>query len=441
MALQQLQAAGALRRAPDDAFGRLRAEAPPLADGALHAIGRQADQRREHKRDQLARIVDYAETSACRRRTLLDHFGDSGPADAPLCCDNCLAETETVEAETVRPAETQSERAALIVLDSLTHLEWGIGSGKLAQLLKGSSAKDMGLYSHARNFGKFHALRLSEIESLIGQLLDANYIKQVGGGRPTLALTSKGEGALMARAAIRVDLRPVRPAAAQRAQARAAAGATVVLSGEMLAGGLSPEQIAAERGLTVGTIYSHLAQLITEGQVDVAAVVPAELQAQIRAAIEAVGSAEFLAPIKSRLPEEIQYDVIRCVANAWKRDKGGVGTGSDRASLVHAWGESGALEHVPELVAALTDTDGNVRRLAASALGKLRASAAVEPLCALLANEPGPQVRQYVIKALRVIGDPRARWALERMAADADEMDYNRESARSALEALPERAG
>ena len=322
VALQQLQAAGALRRAPDDAFGRLRAEALPLPDGALQTIGRQADERREHKRDQLARMVDYAETSACRRRTLLDHFGDSGPAEAPLCCDNCLAAAETVEEVEARPAETQSERAALIVLDSLAHLEWGIGSGKLAQLLKGSTAKEMAMYSRARNFGKFGALRLTEIESLIGQLLDANYIKQVGGGRPTLTLTSKGQSALLARAAIRVDLRPVRPAAAQRAQARAAAGATVVLSGQMLAGGFSPEQIAAERGLTVGTVYSHLAQLITEGQVEVAAVVPADLRAQITAAIEAVGSAEFLAPIKSRLPEEIEYDVIRCVANAWKREHG-----------------------------------------------------------------------------------------------------------------------
>jgi len=324
------------------------------------------------------------------------------------------------------------------VLDSVAHLEWGIGSGKLAQLLKGSSAKDMAMYRSARNFGKFGALRLTEIESLIGQLLDANYIKQVGGGRPTLALTSKCQSALLARAAIRVDLRPVRPAAAQRAQARAAAGATVVLSGQMLASGRSPEQIAAERGLTTGTIYSHLAQLITEGQVEVAAVLPDALRAQINAAIEAVGSAEFLAPIKARLPEEIEYDVIRCVANAWKLTHSTPATGQDLGSQVHAWGDSGALEHVPDLIAALGNADGNVRRLAASALGKLRASEAVAPLCALLEHEPGPQVRQYAIKALRVIGDAGARAALERIAADPDEIEYNRDGARLALGALGE---
>jgi len=324
VALQQLQAAGALRRLPDDAYGRLRAEPQPLSESALQTIARQVAVRRDHKRDQLARMIDFAETDACRRRTLLDHFGDGGPADAPLCCDNCLAKDEAVEDEgPARPAESQAERAALIVLDTLVHLKWGVGGGKLAQVLKGSSAKDMEFYKGTRNFGKFSALHLTDIEGLIGQLLDAGYIKQVGGGRPTINLTPKGQNALEARSAIRVHLRTARPAAAQRAQANAAAGATVLVSGQMLASGLTPEQIAAERGLTIGTIYSHLAQLIAEGQVTVNAVVPAAEQAQIRSAIEQVGSAAFLAPIKALLPAQMDYGVIRCVAEAWKREQVG----------------------------------------------------------------------------------------------------------------------
>ena len=322
VALQQLQAAGALKRLPDDAYGRLRAQPQPLSDSALQTIARQVAVRRDHKRDQLARMVDFAQTDACRRRTLLDHFGDSGPAEAALCCDNCLAKDEVVEDEgPARPAESQAERAALIVLDTLAHLEWGVGGGKLAQLLKGSTAKDMGPYKGARNFGKFAALHLTDIEGLIGQLLDGGYLKQAGGGRPTLNLTPKGQRVLEARSAIRVQLRPVRPAAAQRAQARAAAGATVFLTGDMLARGQTPEQIAAERGLTVGTVYSHLAQLIADGQADVNAVVPAARQGQIRAAIEQAGSAAFLAPIKALLPPEIDYSEIRCVVEALRREQ------------------------------------------------------------------------------------------------------------------------
>ena len=74
--------------------------------------------------------------------------------------------------------------------------------------------------------------------------------------------------------------------------------------------------------------------------------------------------------------------------------------GPERAAQVHALGESGAFENVPDLIAALSDSNGNVRRLAASALGKLKSLDAVEPLLKLLENETGPQVRQYTIKAL-----------------------------------------
>lgn len=89
-----------------------------------------------------------------------------------------------------------------------------------------------------------------------------------------------------------------------------------------MAEGKTPDVIAAERGLAIGTIYSHLAQLIAGGQVNINRVVPQALQNQIRAAINAVGSAQYLAPIKARLPEDIDYNLIRCVTNAWLFEHG-----------------------------------------------------------------------------------------------------------------------
>ncbi|MEK6574774.1 MAG: RecQ family ATP-dependent DNA helicase [Chloroflexota bacterium] len=441
VALEQLEAAHAIRRAPDEAYGLLRVETLPLSEQALQAVARQVAARREHKRRQLAIIVDYAETNGCRRRAILDHFGDRESADAPLCCDNCLSR---VEAETAsRRAETQSERAALIVLDTIAHLKWEVGKGKLAQILKGSSVKEMALYKQARNFGKFAALRLAEIESLVAQLIDAGYLKQVGSRLPTLKLTPRGDAALKARAAIDVNLRPVSPTESQRLKAQTEAGSTVALTGQMFARGLTPEQIAAERGLTESTIYSHLARLITDGKVSIDAVVPTDMQKQIRAEIEAVGSVEQLSAIKMRLPESIDYGVIRCVANAWLLEHASsspapatAADGKDRARRVVELGESGDQTHIPELVEALNDLDGNVRRLAASALGKLRATAATESLLALLDKEPLPQVRQYALKALGLIGDERARPKLEAIANDPNEIAYNRAVAHNALKQL-----
>ena len=432
---------GAVQREPDEAFGVMRVEVLPLNEAQLQAVAAQVQKRREHKYRQLEVMIDYAETNTCRRRSILQHFGDTGSADAPLCCDNCLVQTETAETPRNQSDLTQAERAALIVLDTLKHLKWPIGKTKLAQLLKGSAAKDMQRfeYDQARNYGKFAALKKYEIEALIDQLIESGYVKQVGSERPTLKLTPRGEGALHTRSAIRVELRHIAPSATQRVKAAQEAGGTIALTGQLLARGLTPDQIAAERGLTTGTIYSHLAQFIAQGQVDVNAVVDAEVQQQIRAAIEAAGSVQYLAPIKQRLPEEIDYNVIRCVANAWSIEHGEKPAtlprkdGQELAAQVCEWGESGNREHIRDLIAALGSDNGNVRRLTASALGKLKAVEAVEPLLALLAQESGPQVRQYTIKALGQIGAERAKDALEQIARNSREMDYNRLAAKTAL--------
>jgi phosphoribosylpyrophosphate synthetase len=60
----------------------------------------------------------------------------------------------------------------------------------------------------------------------------------------------------------------------------------------------------------------------------------------------------------------------------------------------------------------------------------------VTPLLALLEKEQKPQVRQYAVKALGKIGDPRARPMLRQIADDEDERYYTRDSARAALKRL-----
>jgi len=105
----------------------------------------------------------------------------------------------------------------------------------------------------------------------------------------------------------------------------------------------------------------------------------------------------------------------------------------DRAANIHSLGVTGTVEDVPEIINALKDPSGNVRRLAASALGKLKSCEAVEPLLVLLDVETKPQVRQYSIIALGKIGDGRARPTLEIIVNDSSETEYNRKSARTAL--------
>jgi hypothetical protein len=257
-------------------------------------------------------------------------------------------------------------------------------------------------------------------------------------------LTPKGRQALAQREVIAIHVPGRhRPERAQQKREVREAGGTVAYTEQLFRQGRTPEEIAAHRELRVSTIYGHLAKLIAAGRVGVEEVVPREVQAQVREAIARVGSTTALSPIKALLPEDISYNVIRCVVAAWEREHLGAARAEESVESVTQltrrivdWGKQRKRAHVPDLITALSHKNGNVRRLAASALGKIGDARAVEPLIALLEQEEKPQVRQYAIKALGRIGDERARPALERILTDPQEKEYNLRAARRALSRL-----
>ncbi|MEA3459418.1 MAG: RecQ family ATP-dependent DNA helicase, partial [Chloroflexota bacterium] len=296
----------------------------------LRVTAAEVEARRAHKRRQLACMVAYAEADTCRRRLILDHFGDKGPADAPICCDNCLA------ALARRPAALPADRAAiealppeariaLGVLDMVRRLPWPVGRGTVARILKGSRAKAIieGGYDRCSPYyGRLADMSIQEIKGLVGQLVAGGYLKVVGGERPVMRPTPQGREALAQRASIPLRLpRKHRPEAVQRRREEREAGGTVAYTGELLAQGLSPARIAAHRGLKESAIYKHLAQLIAAGVVEVDAVVPRKVQERVRTAIQRVGSTQALSPIKALLPDDLSYGVIRCVVAAWEREQ------------------------------------------------------------------------------------------------------------------------
>lgn len=79
----------------------------------------------------------------------------------------------------------------------------------------------------------------------------------------------------------------------------------------------------------------------------------------------------------------------------------------NRAHVAYLLGESKNPAFVEILCKATKDPDGNVRRMAASALGKIGDMHAIDALICLLYDDK-PQVRQYTIKALEDIGNEKA---------------------------------
>ena len=73
----------------------------------------------------------------------------------------------------------------------------------------------------------------------------------------------------------------------------------------------TPEEIARERSLTLGTILGHLARYIKSGEVNIDDLVPPEHQKIIASVISKTGSAEGTTPIKNLCPPDVTYDEIR----------------------------------------------------------------------------------------------------------------------------------
>jgi len=445
--LAELERIGALEHLGDDNV-RMLLKRGAWNPAAVQQAAARSKEHVRHRSEQLDHMIAYAESNACRRRIILQHFGDRGSADAPVCCDNC----ETNKAASTNAAAgdvsqmSHAERAALVILDCIRRAKTRVGKTKLAQILHGSKAQDILAFHHDKNiyYGRLASLRQSDIERLIAQLIEMNYIKVIGGEYPILVLTPRGENALQQKERIALTVpKSFQPSEIKRAKAKLEAGGTVEYTAKLFAEGMTPEQIARERGLAVTTIYGHLAQWIAAGKLNVAQVIPDDVRLQIEQAIQQVGSTQYLSPIKALLPESIDFNMIRCVVAAQgsaakytshHSDMNVSATGKD--SLIQSIVDSGERkdpESIPTLIAALKHSDGNVRRLAASALGKIGDVQAIQPLMDLLATETKPQVRQYAVKALGRIGDSRPIALLQQIADDESEMHYTREAARHAI--------
>jgi ATP-dependent DNA helicase RecQ len=322
--LAELERTGILEHLGDEGL-RMHLKANDWNPAEIQVAAERVKGHRAHRRSRLEHMVTYAESNACRRSLILQHFGDSGPAEAEVCCDNCQARQAVALPSNEAEALSQSERAALIVLDTVRRLGQRVGRKKITQVLKGYKAQDILKFGYNKNiyYGRLAVFSQGELKDLIDQLCKGGYLKVVGGEYPVLHLTPQGEAAIKAKSAIPLKLpHQITPQAIEHKKAERQAGGTLDYTAQLFSQGLTVEQIAAQRGLSPVTIYSHAAKLITARRIKVEDIVPVEVRHKIEAAIHQVGTVEYLYPLKVLLPDEISYEVIRCVVEAWKLQPG-----------------------------------------------------------------------------------------------------------------------
>ena len=136
----------------------------------------------------LSRVSAFASTSVCRRRTLLDYFGEHYPHENCNSCDICLGTREVVDATL----------EAQMVLSAIVRTEERFGATHITDILTGSRNKKILDFGHDRlktyGVGKGHDKKYWR--RLIDELLAQKVIEKSEGFYPTLILLPKASKVL-----------------------------------------------------------------------------------------------------------------------------------------------------------------------------------------------------------------------------------------------------
>lgn len=314
--ISELEQAGALYHLGDQGrYSRWKVNA--LSTEAIRTRAEAISRRAEIRQDLLETVVNYVHLTSCRRQFLLAYFGDTSPPNSPRCCDNHSVDT----IDSLPKAVTPRDWFPLIVLETVRSMQSRpVGRNRLAQLLNGSKAQPMRQFGYNQHkfYGKLAMLSQPQITHLIDELMTMRLVRLAGGELPVLVLTDAGQKALDARVALPIaipGLEPDRSEAITQWQ-NSKRPSTVDQTLELFQQGLTPAQIAERRNLSENTIYEHLSRLIGSGDVSLHQVVTPEVEAQVLSAVDDIGSAYRLTPLKNSLPESISFGEIKCVLAA-----------------------------------------------------------------------------------------------------------------------------
>lgn len=132
----------------------------------------------------LYQMVDFCEQLDCRRKTLIEYFGESWKVENCSGCDNCFLQKETFDGTTV----------AQKVLSAVYKLGEHYGGGYVIKVLTGKKDKKVREKYHDELsvFGIVNDFSTTQLQSIINQLLQKNLL-QKNVEHSTLELTNDGK--------------------------------------------------------------------------------------------------------------------------------------------------------------------------------------------------------------------------------------------------------
>ena len=155
-------------------------------------------QESRNAREKLAKMVDFAQSPVCRRRTILEYFGERWDADACGACDVCLESRDPVNATEI----TQK------ILSAVVRTGQRFGAHHVIQVLTGSRDKRILELGHDQLsvYGIVKDRSRDELREIIGRLQAEGLLARSQGEYPTLAVTDSGMEFLRNRRSISLAL-------------------------------------------------------------------------------------------------------------------------------------------------------------------------------------------------------------------------------------------
>jgi ATP-dependent DNA helicase RecQ len=146
---------------------------------------------RQNAQQKLASMVEYAETGGCRRRFVLNYFGEQWTEDNCGGCDVCLDAGEEFDATEI----------AQKILSAVIRTGERFGVNHVTEVLRGASTKRLLELGHDRLsvYGIAATYPEDELKEIFGLLLEKGLLARSQGEYSTIAVSQEGRAFLRRR--------------------------------------------------------------------------------------------------------------------------------------------------------------------------------------------------------------------------------------------------
>ncbi len=145
------------------------------------------EQQKKVAEDHIKRVVTYAQTKKCRRRYLLEYFGEESGEECGYC-DNCIAPPEQID------TTVEAQKFLSCVVRAQRTFDKGFGLQHIVNILLGSKAEMIVKWNHTTlpTYGIGKGIPRERWLEIGRELIDGGYINQEKATYATLTISNKG---------------------------------------------------------------------------------------------------------------------------------------------------------------------------------------------------------------------------------------------------------